>query len=155
MSLTTKNVPLGVTYEKIGTIQRRLAWPLHKDDTLSRSGRPTGLNIYFGLVLNAHPPLSVYDTFVRCLRETRILLITMLNVVRLLIAVYSGGMVDLHIRSVMLACLIPPNTSDPVCTMLREYCQHVVFSLGTGGSAVLNQFRRVQMRPRVSQTRVM
>ncbi|TFK83486.1 hypothetical protein K466DRAFT_473414, partial [Polyporus arcularius HHB13444] len=40
-------VPLGVTYEKIGTIQRRLAWPLHKDDTLSRSGRPTGLNIYF------------------------------------------------------------------------------------------------------------
>ncbi|KAG1797623.1 uncharacterized protein BJ212DRAFT_1289521, partial [Suillus subaureus] len=32
---------------KIGTIQRRLAWPLHKDDTLSRSGRPTGLNIYY------------------------------------------------------------------------------------------------------------
>ncbi|EJT98026.1 hypothetical protein DACRYDRAFT_58052, partial [Dacryopinax primogenitus] len=29
-------VPFGVTYEKIGTIQRRLAWPLHKDDTLSR-----------------------------------------------------------------------------------------------------------------------
>ena len=42
-------VPFGVTYEKIGTIQRRLAWPLHKDDTLSRSGRPTGLNIYFVL----------------------------------------------------------------------------------------------------------
>ena len=41
------NVPFGVTYVKIGTIQRRLAWPLHKDDTLSRSGRPTGLNIYF------------------------------------------------------------------------------------------------------------
>ena len=39
--------PFGVAYEKIGTIQRRLAWPLHKDDTLSRSGRPTGLNIYF------------------------------------------------------------------------------------------------------------
>ncbi|KAI8996506.1 hypothetical protein BD414DRAFT_408423 [Trametes punicea] len=39
-------VPFGVTYEKIGTIQRRLAWPLHKDDTLSRSGRPTGLKIY-------------------------------------------------------------------------------------------------------------
>ncbi|KAI0274343.1 hypothetical protein BGY98DRAFT_920836, partial [Russula aff. rugulosa BPL654] len=34
-------------YEKIGTIQRRLAWPLHKDDTLFQSGRPTGLNIYF------------------------------------------------------------------------------------------------------------
>ncbi|KZV63643.1 hypothetical protein PENSPDRAFT_589582, partial [Peniophora sp. CONT] len=30
-----------------GTIQRRLAWPLHKDDTLLQSGRPTGLNIYF------------------------------------------------------------------------------------------------------------
>ncbi|RPD73338.1 hypothetical protein L226DRAFT_465624, partial [Lentinus tigrinus ALCF2SS1-7] len=44
---TSSNVPFGVTYEKIGTIQRRLAWPLHKDDTLSRSGRPTGLNIYF------------------------------------------------------------------------------------------------------------
>ena len=40
------NVPFGVTYEKIGTIQRRLAWPLHKDDTLSRSGRSTDLNIY-------------------------------------------------------------------------------------------------------------
>ncbi|KAI0369679.1 hypothetical protein BV20DRAFT_945764, partial [Pilatotrama ljubarskyi] len=43
---TSVVVPFGVTYEKIGTIQRRLAWPLHKDDTLSRSGRPTGLNIY-------------------------------------------------------------------------------------------------------------
>ncbi|KAI5829315.1 hypothetical protein K523DRAFT_198569, partial [Schizophyllum commune Tattone D] len=40
------SVPFGVTYEKFGTIQRRLAWPLHKDDTLFRSGRPTGLNIY-------------------------------------------------------------------------------------------------------------
>ncbi|TBU48159.1 hypothetical protein BD309DRAFT_819315, partial [Dichomitus squalens] len=40
-------VPFGVTYEKIGTIQRRLAWPLHKDDTLSRSGRPMGLNIFY------------------------------------------------------------------------------------------------------------
>ena len=45
------NVPFGVTYEKIGTIQRRLAWPLHKDDTLSQSGRPTGLNIYFSFFL--------------------------------------------------------------------------------------------------------
>ncbi|KAJ3718440.1 hypothetical protein C8R42DRAFT_585663 [Lentinula raphanica] len=43
-------VPFGVTYEKFGTIQRRLAWPLHKDDTLFRSGRPTGLNIYFLLI---------------------------------------------------------------------------------------------------------
>ncbi|KAI0322367.1 hypothetical protein OF83DRAFT_1020165, partial [Amylostereum chailletii] len=39
--------PFGVAYAKIGTIQRRLAWPLHKDDTLLQSGRPTGLNIYF------------------------------------------------------------------------------------------------------------
>ncbi|KAI0058641.1 hypothetical protein BV25DRAFT_1810314, partial [Artomyces pyxidatus] len=41
--------PFGDAYEKIGTIQRRLAWPLHKDDTLFQSGRPTGLNIYFVL----------------------------------------------------------------------------------------------------------
>ncbi|KAI0812661.1 hypothetical protein BC629DRAFT_1263258, partial [Irpex lacteus] len=47
LPITYYNVPFGVTYEKIGTIQRRLAWPLHKDDTLSRSGRPTGLNIYY------------------------------------------------------------------------------------------------------------
>ena len=47
MTISPSIVPFGVTYEKIGTIQRRLAWPLHKDDTLSRSGRPTGLNIYF------------------------------------------------------------------------------------------------------------
>src|SRR5882757_3834777 len=45
--LPHNSVPFGVTYEKIGTIQRRLAWPLHKDDTLSRSGRSTDLNIYF------------------------------------------------------------------------------------------------------------
>ncbi|KAF8959256.1 hypothetical protein BDZ97DRAFT_1735915, partial [Flammula alnicola] len=44
-------VPFGVTYEKIGTIQRRLAWPLHKDDTLSRSGRSTDLNILFLLFI--------------------------------------------------------------------------------------------------------
>ncbi|KIJ27363.1 hypothetical protein M422DRAFT_191181 [Sphaerobolus stellatus SS14] len=25
----------------------RLAWPLHKDDTLLQSGRPSGRNIYF------------------------------------------------------------------------------------------------------------
>ncbi|KIJ54246.1 hypothetical protein M422DRAFT_126076, partial [Sphaerobolus stellatus SS14] len=44
-------VPFGVTHEKIGTIQRLgshlLAWPLHKDDTLLQSGRPSGRNIYF------------------------------------------------------------------------------------------------------------
>ena len=47
LCLPLYTVPFGVTYEKIGTIQRRLAWPLHKDDTLSRSGRSTDLNIYF------------------------------------------------------------------------------------------------------------
>ncbi|KZT27337.1 hypothetical protein NEOLEDRAFT_1061092 [Neolentinus lepideus HHB14362 ss-1] len=44
--LATTIVPFGVTYEKIGTIQRRLAWPLHKDDTLTQSGSSTELNIY-------------------------------------------------------------------------------------------------------------
>ncbi|KIJ08227.1 hypothetical protein PAXINDRAFT_89166, partial [Paxillus involutus ATCC 200175] len=29
-----------------------LQWPLHKDDTLFRSGRPTGLNHYFARVRN-------------------------------------------------------------------------------------------------------
>ncbi|KAJ3726165.1 hypothetical protein C8R42DRAFT_660152 [Lentinula raphanica] len=41
------NVPFGVTYEKSGTIQRRLAWPLHKDDTLPQSGRTSVQNICF------------------------------------------------------------------------------------------------------------
>ena len=50
-NLPSPCVPFGVTYEKIGTIQRRLAWPLHKDDTLSRSGRSTDLNIYFILYI--------------------------------------------------------------------------------------------------------
>jgi hypothetical protein len=39
-------VPFGVTYDKIGTIQRRLAWPLHKDDTLVQSGSATADNIF-------------------------------------------------------------------------------------------------------------
>ncbi|KIJ21266.1 hypothetical protein PAXINDRAFT_64540, partial [Paxillus involutus ATCC 200175] len=46
--------PFGVAHDKIGTIQRRLAWPLHKDDTLFRSGRPTGLNIYFACLSISH-----------------------------------------------------------------------------------------------------
>jgi hypothetical protein len=56
---STSIAPFGDAYEKIGTIQRRLAWPLHKDDTLFQSGRPTGLNIYFF-------PLN-------CLRKTSLL----------------------------------------------------------------------------------
>ena len=50
--------PFGDAYEKIGTIQRRLAWPLHKDDTLFQSGRPTGLNIYFF----SFPSMSLCDS---------------------------------------------------------------------------------------------
>ena len=50
----TNVAPFGDAYEKIGTIQRRLAWPLHKDDTLFQSGRPTGLNIY--RLLEPKPP---------------------------------------------------------------------------------------------------
>ncbi|KAI0042327.1 hypothetical protein FA95DRAFT_1500217, partial [Auriscalpium vulgare] len=46
--------PFGDAYEKIGTIQRRLAWPLHKDDTLFQSGRSTDLNIYFVWSLALH-----------------------------------------------------------------------------------------------------
>ncbi|TDL18498.1 hypothetical protein BD410DRAFT_687027, partial [Rickenella mellea] len=42
----TDFVPFGVTYEKIGTIQRRLAWPLHKDDTLFRVECTSVHNIY-------------------------------------------------------------------------------------------------------------
>ena len=53
------SVLFGVTYEKIGTIQRRLAWPLHKDDTLSRSGRSTDLNIYFAICV-------IFQNFCRC-----------------------------------------------------------------------------------------
>ncbi len=72
-------VPFGVTYEKIGTIQRRLAWPLHKDDTLSRSGRPTGLNIYFSSSLKSssstvHGGFGLHNLFgltLRC-RQTPI-----------------------------------------------------------------------------------
>ena len=55
--------PFGDAYEKIGTIQRRLAWPLHKDDTLFQSGRPTGLNIYF-YFLSDGPNLSISPFFV-------------------------------------------------------------------------------------------
>ncbi|KAF9648378.1 hypothetical protein BDM02DRAFT_3096615 [Thelephora ganbajun] len=43
--------PLRSDIRKIGTIQRRLAWPLHKDDTLFQSGRPSGLNIYCSFFL--------------------------------------------------------------------------------------------------------
>ncbi|KAI0338345.1 hypothetical protein BDW22DRAFT_1337951, partial [Trametopsis cervina] len=60
-------VPFGVTYEKIGTIQRRLAWPLHKDDTLSRSGRPTGLNIYALLAFSSYSSASVWMSRYRLL----------------------------------------------------------------------------------------
>src|ERR1700735_1598462 len=59
--LLPNDVPFGVTYEKIGTIQRRLAWPLHKDDTLSRSGRSTDLNIYFLFFFYKQPRRSMWN----------------------------------------------------------------------------------------------
>ncbi|KLO10738.1 hypothetical protein SCHPADRAFT_803500, partial [Schizopora paradoxa] len=49
-------VPFGVTYEKIGTIQRRLAWPLHKDDTLFRVECTSVHNIYC-------PDFGCFDIF--------------------------------------------------------------------------------------------
>ena len=54
--------PFGDAYKKIGTIQRRLGWPLHKDDTLFQSGKPMGLHIYFSLVFlgSASHSLSTY-----------------------------------------------------------------------------------------------
>ncbi|KAI0291549.1 hypothetical protein BC826DRAFT_912350, partial [Russula brevipes] len=55
--------PFGDAYEKIGTIQRRLAWPLHKDDTLFQSGRPTGLNIYFAFALSTMSLFSLSRSF--------------------------------------------------------------------------------------------
>ena len=63
-AISIKIAPFGDAYEKIGTIQRRLAWPLHKDDTLSRSGRPTGLNIYlsFSFQFESHVVIGM-----RCL----------------------------------------------------------------------------------------
>jgi hypothetical protein len=45
-------VPFGETYDKIGTIQRRLAWPLHKDDTLVQSGSATADNIFWALTFS-------------------------------------------------------------------------------------------------------
>ncbi|KZT38398.1 hypothetical protein SISSUDRAFT_1004784, partial [Sistotremastrum suecicum HHB10207 ss-3] len=48
---TTYSAPFGVAYIILGTIQRRLAWPLHKDDTLNQSGRASALNIYFAFVI--------------------------------------------------------------------------------------------------------
>ncbi|KAF8490461.1 hypothetical protein F5888DRAFT_1620888 [Russula emetica] len=56
--------PFGDAYEKIGTIQKNDddAWPLHKDDTLFQSGRPTGLNIYFSLsTVEENQPFLVED----------------------------------------------------------------------------------------------
>ncbi|KAG2052812.1 hypothetical protein BDR06DRAFT_1055706, partial [Suillus hirtellus] len=58
---STHCCPLRGDIRKIGTIQRRLAWPLHKDDTLSRSGRPTGLNIYYSFFLKSRCNQSIFD----------------------------------------------------------------------------------------------
>ena len=68
-------VPFGVTYEKIGTIQRRLAWPLHKDDTLSRSGRSTDLNIYFIFFV-----VDVYHILVNVIQNIQLLCLLILEI---------------------------------------------------------------------------
>ncbi|KAI0682265.1 hypothetical protein BC835DRAFT_1300034 [Cytidiella melzeri] len=56
------NVPFGMTYKKTATIQRRLAWPLHKDDMLSWSGRPTSLKIYYSLSSDSYPVISSWES---------------------------------------------------------------------------------------------
>ena len=60
-SLVASCTCFGGTYTKIGTIQRRLAWPLRKDDTQNReafhifspenSCRPNGTNLNFVLLV--------------------------------------------------------------------------------------------------------
>ncbi|TFK54663.1 hypothetical protein OE88DRAFT_1673769 [Heliocybe sulcata] len=62
-TFTSGIVPFGVTYEKIGTIQRRLAWPLHKDDTLTQSGSSTELNIYAPLTNRTSFALVAFHFF--------------------------------------------------------------------------------------------
>ena len=43
----------GLTYIKIGTIQRRLAWPLRKDDTQNREAFQTFFEIlWFSIISN-------------------------------------------------------------------------------------------------------
>lgn len=48
-------LPSGYPYVKIGTIQRRLAWPLRKDDTLNRGERPF---FFFHLGETSKAPMS-------------------------------------------------------------------------------------------------
>ena len=43
----------GSTYTKIGPIQRRLAWPVHKDDTL--------IHVFFSVCGTCHLPQVVYS----------------------------------------------------------------------------------------------
>ncbi|KAN0135339.1 hypothetical protein V8E53_006904, partial [Lactarius tabidus] len=61
------------------TIQRRLAWPLHKDDTLFQSGRPTGLNIYFLSYYSITSPSMSCVTLVFSLRANPFPLTTTLQ----------------------------------------------------------------------------
>ena len=56
----------GGTYTKIGTIQRRLAWPLRKDDTQIREA----FHIFFSKLCSSHPqrdfqPITLEIIFLR------------------------------------------------------------------------------------------
>ncbi|THV06667.1 hypothetical protein K435DRAFT_644840, partial [Dendrothele bispora CBS 962.96] len=95
----TSNVPFGVTYEKIGTIQRRLAWPLHKDDTLSRSGRPTGLNIYF-------PPYTISIFYTGETQKSRPRCMYLFTI---LISYLSGGSRLSRPHNVLLGAIAMPS----------------------------------------------
>ncbi|KAF9499047.1 hypothetical protein BDN71DRAFT_1384486, partial [Pleurotus eryngii] len=115
------NVPFGVTYEKIGTIQRRLAWPLHKDDTLSRSGRPKGLNIYLchslGLSLRERLNKPIKGMQVKSARAPRpnpgggfqFPLLVLHHQKRRCINIHSKSYSELHLKNI--SCNVPVPSS--------------------------------------------
>ena len=57
----------GPTYTKIGTIQRRLAWPLRKDDTQNREAFQT----FFFVILGRIPKVRIVG--VRTVRTVLVL----------------------------------------------------------------------------------
>ena len=66
----------GSTYTKIGTIQRRLAWPLHKDDTHTRIEK---CKRFFELL---HLQQSIFQP--ELYNNTSLLLISVLRIVHVL-----------------------------------------------------------------------